>query len=77
MDSKSDSGSGSGGGGKSPGAGGGGGGTGSAPMFTEEQIPNAFLDNLQKVFDLLKRLKTCLCPASGMALEITNRSLQS
>lgn len=57
MDSKSDSGSGSGGGGKSPGAGGGGGGTGSAPMFTEEQIPNAFLDNLQKVFDLLKKIK--------------------
>lgn len=57
MDSKSDSGSGSGGGGKSPGAGGGGGGTGSAPMFTEEQIPNAFLDNLQKVFDLLKNIK--------------------
>lgn len=56
MDSKSDSGSG-GGGGKSPGAGGGGGGTGSAPMFTEEQIPNAFLDNLQKVFDLLKKIK--------------------
>lgn len=56
-DSKSDSGSGSGGGGKSPGAGGGGGGTGSAPMFTEEQIPNAFLDNLQKVFDLLKKIK--------------------
>lgn len=57
MDSKSDSGSGSGGGGKSPGSGGGGGGTGSAPMFTEEQIPNAFLDNLQKVFDLLKKIK--------------------
>jgi phage-related protein len=57
MDSKSDSGSGSGGGGKSPGAGGGGSGTGSAPMFTEEQIPNAFLDNLQKVFDLLKKIK--------------------
>lgn len=57
MDSKSDSGSGSGGGGKSPGAGGGGGGTGSTPMFTEEQIPNAFLDNLQKVFDLLKKIK--------------------
>lgn len=57
MDSKSDSGSGGGGGGKSPGAGGGGGGTGSAPMFTEEQIPNAFLDNLQKVFDLLKKIK--------------------
>ena len=57
MDSKSDSGSGSGGGGKSPGAGGGGGGTGSAPMFTEEQIPNSFLDNLQKVFDLLKKIK--------------------
>ena len=57
MDSKSDSGSGSGGGGKSPGAGGGGGGTGSAPMFTEEQIPNTFLDNLQKVFDLLKKIK--------------------
>jgi phage-related protein len=57
MDSKSDSGSGSGGGGKSPGAGGGGGETGSAPMFTEEQIPNAFLDNLQKVFDLLKKIK--------------------
>jgi phage-related protein len=57
MDSKSDSGSGSGGGGKSPGAGGGEGGTGSAPMFTEEQIPNAFLDNLQKVFDLLKKIK--------------------
>ena len=57
MDSKSDSGSGSGGDGKSPGAGGGGGGTGSAPMFTEEQIPNAFLDNLQKVFDLLKKFK--------------------
>ena len=57
MDSKSDSGSGSGGGGKSPGAGGGGGGTGSAPMFTEEQIPNAFMDNLQKVFDLLKKIK--------------------
>lgn len=57
MDSKSDSGSGSGGDGKSPGAGGGGGGTGSAPMFTEEQIPNAFLDNLQKVFDLLKKIK--------------------
>lgn len=57
MDSKSDSGSGSGGGGKFPGAGGGGGGTGSAPMFTEEQIPNAFLDNLQKVFDLLKKIK--------------------
>lgn len=57
MDLKSDSGSGSGGGGKSPGAGGGGGGTGSAPMFTEEQIPNAFLDNLQKVFDLLKKIK--------------------
>lgn len=57
MDSKNDSGSGSGGGGKSPGAGGGGGGTGSAPMFTEEQIPNAFLDNLQKVFDLLKKIK--------------------
>lgn len=56
MDSKSDSGSG-GGGGKSPGAGGGGSGTGSAPMFTEEQIPNAFLDNLQKVFDLLKKIK--------------------
>lgn len=57
-DSKSDSGSGGGGGGgKSPGAGGGGGGTGSAPMFTEEQIPNAFLDNLQKVFDLLKKIK--------------------
>lgn len=56
MNSKSDSGSG-GGGGKSPGAGGGGGGTGSAPMFTEEQIPNAFLDNLQKVFDLLKKIK--------------------
>lgn len=60
MDSKSDSGSGSGGGGKSPGAGGGGGGTGSAPMFTEEQIPNAFLDNLQKVFDLLKKIKDLL-----------------
>lgn len=57
MDSKSDSGSGGGGGGKSPGAGGGGGGTGGAPMFTEEQIPNAFLDNLQKVFDLLKKIK--------------------
>ena len=57
MDLKSDSGSGSGGGGKSPGAGGGGGGTGSTPMFTEEQIPNAFLDNLQKVFDLLKKIK--------------------
>lgn len=57
MDSKSDSGSGGGGGGKSPGAGGGGGGTGSAPMFTEEQIPNAFLENLQKVFDLLKKIK--------------------
>lgn len=57
MDSKSDSGSGSGGGGKSPGAGGGGGGTGSTPMFTEEQIPNAFMDNLQKVFDLLKKIK--------------------
>ena len=57
MDSKSDSGSGGGGGGKSPGAGGGGSGTGSAPMFTEEQIPNAFLDNLQKVFDLLKKIK--------------------
>ena len=57
MDSNSDSGSGSGGGGKSPGAGGGGGGTGSAPMFTEEQIPNSFLDNLQKVFDLLKKIK--------------------
>lgn len=57
MDSKTDSGSDSGGGGKSPGAGGGGGGTGSAPMFTEEQIPNAFLDNLQKVFDLLKKIK--------------------
>ena len=57
MDSKSDSGSGNGGGGKSPGSGGGGGGTGSAPMFTEEQIPNAFLDNLQKVFDLLKKIK--------------------
>lgn len=57
MDSKSDSGSGSGGGGKSPGAGGGGGGTGSAPMFTEEQIPNSFLDNLQKVLDLLKKIK--------------------
>lgn len=57
MDSKSDSGSGSGGGGKSPGSGGGGGGTGSAPMFTEEQIPNAFLDNLQKVFNLLKKIK--------------------
>lgn len=57
MDSKSDSGSGSGGGGKSPGAAGGGGGTGSTPMFTEEQIPNAFLDNLQKVFDLLKKIK--------------------
>lgn len=57
MDSKSDSGSGSGGGGKSPGAAGGGVGTGSTPMFTEEQIPNAFLDNLQKVFDLLKKIK--------------------
>ena len=56
MDAKSDSGSGSGGGGKSP-SGGGGGGSGSGPMFTEEQIPNGFLDNLQKVFDILKKIK--------------------